>query len=146
LILIPWESKYALGVKIIDDQHKRLFALTNELYEKCRLGENAVHDQFIKTLHSMVDYVMVHFSTEEKIMEQIHYPKIAEQKEQHAAFTMKIIEESKRFGSGKHGVPLDLVHFLRDWIVSHIAVFDQVLANYIHQLKKSGAENLPDGL
>jgi hemerythrin len=146
LELIPWDKKYALGVEIIDNQHKRLFALTNELYEKCRLGESAVHDQFIKTLHSMVDYVVMHFSTEEKIMVQIQYPRIAEQKEQHGGFTRKILEESQKFESGKHGVPLDLVHFLRDWIISHIAVFDKVLADYIHYLKKSGVTNLPEGL
>ena len=144
--LVPWESKYALGVQIIDEQHKRLFALTNELYEKCRLGEDAVHDQFIKTLHSMVNYVIEHFTAEEKIMVQIQYPRIAEQKEQHASFTRKILEESKKFESGKHGVPLDLVHFLKDWIISHIAVFDQVLADYIHHLKKTGVTNLPEGL
>jgi hemerythrin len=145
LELVPWEAKYALGVQIIDEQHKRLFALTNELYEKCRLGENAVHDQFIKTLHAMVEYVVLHFSTEEKIMGQIQYPRIAEQKEQHAAFTRKVLEESKKFESGKHGIPLELVHFLKDWIISHIAVFDKVLADHIHHLKKSGV-SLPEGL
>jgi hemerythrin len=146
LEFIPWENKYVLGVEIIDKQHKHLFSLTNELYERCRYGENAVHEQFIKTLHALVSYVLEHFSTEEKIMEHIHYPRIAEQKEQHASFTKKVIEESKKFESGAHGVPQDLVHFLRDWIVSHIAVFDQVLADYIHHLKKSGITNLPDGL
>jgi hemerythrin-like metal-binding protein len=146
VVFVQWESKYALGVKSIDEQHKHLFDLTNELYEKCHLGESAVHDQFIKTLHLMVKYVIEHFSAEEKIMEQIGYPRIAEQKEQHAGFTRKIIEESKKFESGTYGVPQELVHFLRDWIISHIAVFDQVLADYIHHLKKSGSTNLPEGL
>jgi hemerythrin len=143
---VPWESKYVLGVHIIDEQHKRLFALTNELYEKCHLGASAVHDQCIKTLHQMVQYVIVHFSTEEKIMEQIQYPNIAEQKEQHAIFTKKVIEESKKYDSGAPGVPQDLVHFLRDWIISHIAVYDKILANYIHHLKQIGTMNLPEGL
>jgi hemerythrin len=146
MVFVPWESKYVLGVKIIDEQHKHLFDLTNELYEKCHLGESAVQDQFIKTLHMLVEYVIVHFSTEEKIMEQIQYPKIAEQKEQHGAFTMKVIEESKKYGSGTFGVPQELVHFLRDWIISHIAVFDKVLADHIHHLKRTGTVNLPDGL
>jgi hemerythrin len=143
---VPWESKYALGVKVIDDQHKQLFTLTNELYEKCRLGENAVYDQFIKTLHSMVDYVIHHFTAEEKIMEQVRYPGIEEQREQHSNFTRKIIEESKNYENGIYGVTQDLVHFLRDWIISHIAVYDRALADYIHQLKKSGATELPEGL
>jgi hemerythrin len=146
MVFVPWDNKYALGVQIIDEQHKHLFALTNELYEKCHLGESAVHDQFIKTLHMMVKYVVEHFSCEEKIMEQIQFPKIAEQREQHAGFTRKVIEESKKFQSGTYGVPQELVHFLRDWIISHIAVYDQVLADHIHHLKKSGAANLPDGL
>jgi hemerythrin len=115
-----------------------LFDLTNELYEKCHLGEDAVHEQFIKTLHMLVKYVTEHFSTEEKIMEQIEYPRIAEQKEQHAFFSKKIIEESKKFDSGISSAPQELLHFLRDWITSHIAVHDQVLADYIHHLKKSG--------
>ena len=146
MVFVPWENKYVLGVKIIDEQHKHLFDLTNELYEKCHLGESAVHDQFIKTLHMLVEYVVVHFSTEEKIMEHIGYPRIAEQREQHTAFTMKVIEESKKFGSGTSDVPQDLVHFLRDWIVSHIAVYDKVLADHIHHLKRTGVKNLPDGL
>jgi hemerythrin len=123
-----------------------LFDLTNELYEKCLLGTSAVHDQFIKTLHMMVKYVLEHFTAEEKIMEQIQFPKTAEQKEQHMGFTRKVIEESKKFESGIYGVPQELVHFLRDWIISHIAVYDQVLADYIHHLKKTGATNLPSGL
>jgi hemerythrin-like metal-binding protein len=123
-----------------------LFDLTNELYEKCHLGETAVHDQFIKTLHMMVKYVIEHFSTEEKIMEHIGYPRTAEQKEQHGAFTKKVIEESQKYASGMVGVPQDLVHFLRDWLVSHIAVYDQGLADYIHHQRKSGATNLPEGL
>jgi hemerythrin len=146
MVFVPWESKYVLGVKIIDEQHKHLFDLTNELYEKCHLGESAVHDQFIKTLHMLVQYVIEHFSTEEKIMTQIGYPGIAEQKEQHGAFTRKVMEESKKYGGGTSNVPQDLVHFLRDWIVSHIAVYDKVLADYIHRLKRTGAANLPDGL
>jgi hemerythrin-like metal-binding protein len=146
MVFVQWESKYALGVKIIDEQHKHLFDLTNELYEKCHLGETAVHDQFITTLHMMVKYVIEHFSTEEKIMEQVGYPRIAEQKEQHGAFTRKVIEESKKFGSGVYGVPQELVHFLRDWIISHIAVYDQVLADFIHKQKKLGAVNLPEGI
>ncbi|MDR0313518.1 MAG: bacteriohemerythrin [Treponema sp.] len=146
MVFVQWESKYVLGIRIIDEQHKYLFDLTNELYEKCHLGENAVHDQFIKTLHMMVKYVTVHFTAEEKIMEQIGYPRIAEQKEQHAAFTKKVIEESQKFASGMAGVPQDLVHFLRDWLVSHIAVYDKGLADYIHHQRKSGATNLPEGL
>jgi hemerythrin len=146
MVFVPWESKYVLGVHIIDEQHKRLFDLTNELYEKCHLGETAVREQFIKTLHMLVEYVIKHFSAEEKIMEQIQYPKIAEQKEQHAGFTRKIIEESKKYEGGMPGVPQDLVHFLRDWIISHIAVYDKVLADYIHHLQKTGAVNLPSDL
>jgi hemerythrin len=146
MVFVQWESRYALGIKIIDEQHKRLFDLTNELYEKCHLGDNAVHDQFIKTLHMMVKYVIEHFSAEEKIMEHVGYPRTAEQKEQHAAFTKKVIEESQKYAGGIVGVPQDLVHFLRDWLVSHIAVYDQVLADYIHHLKKSGTTNLPEGV
>jgi hemerythrin len=77
---------------------------------------------------------------------QINYPRIAEQKVQHSGFTKKILEESKNYDSGIYGATQDLVHFLRDWIISHIAVYDRVLADYIHQLKRSGATNLPDGL
>jgi hemerythrin len=139
---IVWDERYIIGIPVVDEQHKALLDLTNELYEACRKGDEAAREQFKDTIRRTVDYVKFHFSNEEKILERVKYPKASEQKQQHECFVRKILEEVHNFQTGKTFVPNQFVRFLRDWILEHIAVSDREYADYIHRLKKEGALNL----
>jgi hemerythrin len=128
---IEWEERYSTGIPVIDDQHKELIALTNDLYESCLGGEQAAGVEFKKALHAAVDYVRTHFTFEERLLEQKHYPYLDWHKAQHANFIKQILEDAKRFDRGEAFVPNNFVRFLRDWILSHIALADKSYANYI---------------
>jgi hemerythrin len=132
---VVWEDRYSVGLEVIDKQHKYLFELTNLLYERCRQGDHVMRELFEETLHSMVEYVHVHFTTEEKLMEKSKYPEYEVHKKEHADFVRTVLQKGREFEDGKMGVPLEFVHFLRDWILSHIAVSDKVLAAYLINLK-----------
>jgi hemerythrin len=135
---VVWEGRYALGIPIIDAQHKELLNLTNELYTACLQGDSSARLSFREAVHSTVEYVHKHFSAEERIFENINYPKIAEHKKEHAGFIKRILEDVKNFESGKTFVPNIFVRFLRDWALAHIAVSDKEYAEYIMRLKKEG--------
>ena len=65
---ITWDSSYEVGIEIVDKQHRHLVDLTNELYNAC-IGERDELDQKFKdVMKELVEYVMVHFRDEEKIM------------------------------------------------------------------------------
>jgi len=125
---VQWDDCYSVGVDLLDKQHSHLFELTNALYAGCRRGETVAREHFVDTLHATVDYVTVHFSTEERIMEKINYSDTANHKREHADFVKKVMEAQKELEEGKRGVAMKFVQFLKDWIVSHIAVCDKNLA------------------
>jgi hemerythrin len=138
-ILVEWENRYSLGIPPIDEQHKKLVEMTNDLYRGCLQGDDAARRYFMDAVHGVVDYVKYHFTAEERILENIKYPDIVEHKREHEGFVKKIFEDVKSFEEGKKFVPNVFVRYLKDWILTHIAVQDKKYAEYIIKLKKRGA-------
>ena len=124
---------------MIDEQHKKLIEETNALYQGCLSG--SVEERkayFMQAVKSVVDYIKYHFSAEENMLEKVKYPAINAQKKEHACFVEKRLTDVKSYQEGQKLVPNAFVRFLRDWILSHIAVEDTKYARYILDLKKSG--------
>ncbi|MDR3115755.1 MAG: bacteriohemerythrin [Treponema sp.] len=138
-VFVAWEDRYSVGIPSIDEQHKELLVLTNKLYDACRDGEEKARAYFKEVIRGAVDYVQFHFTSEERIMERINFPELATHKVQHTSFVKQVLEEVKSFESGKSFVPNNFVRFLRDWILTHIALSDIKYAEYLQALKKQGA-------
>lgn len=137
-ILIEWEDRYSVGIPLIDSQHKQLIITTNELYKACQFGTELLKEQFKKTAQETVTYVKYHFSTEEQIMEKTAFPEISAHKKHHAEFIQKVLKDVTDFENGKKFVPHQFVRFLRDWVLSHIAIVDSKLGDYLLDLQKKG--------
>ncbi|MDR3192596.1 MAG: bacteriohemerythrin [Treponema sp.] len=135
---VKWGKRYLTNIPLIDEQHQELIRITNELYRECRKGSAIARSSYKNTLKDIVDYVVIHFSTEEKMMEIVKYPELMAHKNQHEGFVKKILEDTKNFQEGKTFVPNVFVRYLRDWIFSHIAIEDKHYADYIFSLKKQG--------
>ncbi|MDR1903327.1 MAG: bacteriohemerythrin [Treponema sp.] len=140
-ILVEWDDRYLIGIQLIDDQHKELIDLTNKLYAGCLAGDEAAKAYFLETVHGTVDYVKYHFTAEEKILENVKYPALTEHKKFHEGFVKQIFDDVKSFEGGKKFVPNVFVRYLKDWILTHIAVEDKKYASYILNLKKQGILN-----
>ncbi|MDR2053416.1 MAG: bacteriohemerythrin [Treponema sp.] len=138
VVLVEWDNRYSVGIALIDDQHKELIRLTNDLYQGCLAGNEEAEDFFFKTVRQVLDYTKFHFSAEEKLMENVRYPNYAEHRKQHEDFVMQMLNDVKSFQEGKKFVPNNFVRYLKDWILSHIAIMDTLYAKYIHELKKQG--------
>jgi len=137
-VFIPWEDRFALGIPLVDDQHKELVRLANALHDTCRQGKEFVPEGFRKTTSAVVEYVKVHFSTEEKVMERVKYPGMSEHKAKHQEFVKTVLMEVKNFEDGKTFVPNRFVLFLKEWTLSHIALMDKKMAVYVLDLAKKG--------
>ncbi|MDR0909312.1 MAG: bacteriohemerythrin [Spirochaetaceae bacterium] len=128
---VQWEDRYSVGIPAIDEQHKKLIDLTNDLYDSCIAGTDTAKRDFGKALHAAVDYVRVHFSFEEAMLKKANYPYLEWHKKQHGEFVQQILQDAKDFDDGQKFVPNKFVRFLRDWILSHIAMVDKSYSNFI---------------
>jgi len=78
---VHWEESYAVGIKEIDDQHKKLFDLVNKLYD---LEDNEnIKEDMREILYAFRDYTIVHFKDEEEYMRSIAYPELEQHKKKH---------------------------------------------------------------
>lgn len=132
--LVTWTQRYELGIPLIDQQHKQLVQLTNNLFLACLNGETT--ESFAQAVAEAVDYTKYHFNAEEKLLEQVRYPNIEAHKKEHRDFVNELAQAVQAFKDGKKFVPNNFARYLRDWILTHIAISDKIYADYIFNLKR----------
>ncbi len=124
MALIVWnEGRYGVNIKVIDDQHKQLVDVINNL--QSAMSEGKGKDVLGKILGDMARYAKGHFSTEEKIMQTNGYAGYDDQKKEHDAFTEKAVALKTDFDSGKLTLSVNTLTFLKNWLDGHIANEDQ---------------------
>lgn len=128
---LAWDEKYSVGVKEIDSQHQKLIELINELHEAMKLGKGK--DIMSQVLQSLIDYTATHFGTEEKYMTAFKYPQFSSHKLEHEKFVKKVLDFQKDYNSGKLALTLDVMAFLKDWLVSHIQGTDKKFGPFFNE-------------
>jgi hemerythrin len=136
--MVVWDEKYATGIELIDNQHKELFSLTNELFRACMNDNEALKGVFIETMGRMVEYVRFHFGAEQQLLQRINYPDYQEHKKQHDKLVRDILEAVNAQNKGEKFVANQFVRTMRDWILGHIAIADKQYAVFIADQKKKG--------
>lgn len=121
------------GVKQIDDEHRELFRILNELHEL--LSNELLSDKYDHTralLERLKDYTQCHFAHEEEYMESISHPELELQRRQHRAFTAKISEMDVILpGSDQQDFLNDLLQYLVTWLYRHIIGSDMMIGKLI---------------
>ncbi|MGP1588122.1 MAG: bacteriohemerythrin [Treponemataceae bacterium] len=131
---IKWDPKFEIGIQIIDEQHKMLVHLCSELYNAIMANGNGNENwqkSLSSTLKTCVNYVQVHFSTEERLMKASGYKNFEEHKKQHEEFTRKVLQTASTYEQWHINDAFNFVRFLYDWILSHVALSDKHYKNCI---------------
>ena len=69
---LTWKDSYSVGIESIDNDHKKLIHLINNLQTSI---DYKTDKQFEKqTLDEVIDYTHYHFSREEELMKKHGYP------------------------------------------------------------------------
>lgn len=125
---IQWSESISVNNYEIDNQHKNLIQLTNNLI----LNSNAkVNSEIIgETLQKLLKYIKEHFKDEEELLEKCNYPKLEEHKKEHKKFVLKIVRFCKDVLDGKSTVTEEMINFLSGWLLNHTSVDDQDYKNY----------------
>lgn len=117
--LMSWSNSYSVGIASIDDQHKKLIDMINELHDgmlakKSREALGAV-------LERLILYTGDHFDYEEELFARTGYADSALHKAEHAKLKHKVIDIHERYKASTMGtLSLETLNFLRDWLTNHI--------------------------
>ncbi|MCL2068183.1 MAG: bacteriohemerythrin [Treponema sp.] len=138
---IKWNNSYSMGIKIIDDQHRKVLDVANDLLKYVPKDEKSEREFFKEMVGQVVDYIKVHFATEEGIMLAIKYPGYEEHKKNHEIFIQKVVKNIKDYDAGNRAAIRNFSNFTRKWVLTHITLMD---AKYIEFFRKMNI-NKPDG-
>ena len=134
-----WDPNLETGYIRIDNQHKELFTALNKIIKASQQGKGK--EAIFKTIDFLTDYTVMHFSTEEQLMEQSNYPHYLPHKNHHEKFrkavgtlTHKLDQE----GPTKETIEL-ITTTVGNWLVHHIKEVDFHMVVYIKAKTEPGA-------
>lgn len=121
------KDEYLIGIDLIDNEHRVLFEIADEIYELCRNDfVPDKYDHITNLVHRLKDYAAMHFDHEEAYMESIQYKKMFTQKIQHDNFKRKLDTMNLKFIDDNQEQTIEeLLKFVIDWLVEHILETDK---------------------
>ena len=131
--LIEWDHAFDLGVETIDNDHRSLVDLINELNDLIK--NNAPTDQIHQLLDKAHSEMVIHFERENELIEK-YVDK--EEGERHIYFhnvTLDYIKDiSNQYKEDPASVTAsDLMHYLHGWIIDHIINQDHQMREYFER-------------
>jgi putative two-component system response regulator len=129
---VIWTDSFSVGVSELDEQHKKLIGMINQLSDT-HAGDSAERSRkFHEILSSMFDYTQIHFKTEESYLHDIAYPQSEAHQKEHASFVEKMATFSLTALDGTHE-PADVHQYLKEWLLSHILKSDMQYRHFTEE-------------
>ena len=140
---IQWQDSLAVGIKEIDQQHRRLFDKYNAFFTA--YSEGRADKEVIRLLGFLEEYVASHFAAEERLQQRIGFPDYPRHRQQHLELTRQVAELKERLGD--EGVDADLIDsagiLMTGWLIEHISVMDRAIGRFMKETHKGSAKEKP---
>ena len=118
--IIEWDVSYEIGIEEVDQQHRQLVVIINQLFDAI---VNSAPEEMLKSIFNQVlDYTGYHFVCEEKYIVQL----TRKDKRLHILQHQNFIEELnciQRLGVNQQTAE-QVWYFLADWLITHIVSED----------------------
>ena len=128
-----WSSRYETGIELVDTQHRTLFEAVNRLAASFGAGTTA--GQVKVSLDFLASYTFEHFQTEERFMQEMAYPGLADHRAEHERLVEKVQVLQARLDQGKP-VTMDVTIFLADWLKHHIHGADMAYVRFMQDKQR----------
>lgn len=122
---IPWKKAYSVNIQEIDEQHKLLIQMINDLHRTIAKKSNP--GTVCEVLERLMYYTRTHFEEEESLMRNADFPGYEAHKARHAQFIGEVeaLERRAKISQGSEQlVGMEMLFKLKDWLVDHIVVMD----------------------
>lgn len=118
-----------IGHEEIDRQHASLFEAVNRLHDAMRAGTSRQEQGNI--LAFLRTYTIEHFQSEEAVMREGAYPDLVSHKAKHDDLLRQVKGLEEKYTAGSMTLSIMTLHFLKDWLVTHISEEDHKLAAHL---------------
>ncbi len=114
-----WDDRYDTGIRIIDEQHRELFRLVNDLRRMVQDGTE--RGTVADLLEQLVIFTKLHFDTEEALMGQYDYPDLSGHASEHASMLTSLRELLAKFHESHQTMAMLVPTFMEGWLRHHIS-------------------------
>ncbi len=124
MAFMTWSNEMSVGVAVIDEDHKKLVAMVNELHDGMLAGH--AKDALGHVLDRLIKYTQFHFAREEEMFAKTGYADSSAHKKEHADLVKSVVELQTRFKTASSStLSMEVMSFLRNWLVNHIQGSDK---------------------
>ena len=123
MALIEWNDSYNIDIAEIDDQHKLLVQIINNLHNAITTNKNP--EVIGDIIDKINDYANFHFRTEEIYFDEYGYTEAEDHILKHNEFREKAKEFKQKFQNDENGVGDEVLDYLEKWLIEHIQGEDQ---------------------
>lgn len=129
MTILQWNDAYSVNIALIDNQHRKLVDMINQLHDAMKTGAGS--QAIDEILTNMTSYCEAHFATEETLFEQYSYPGALAHQSDHQNFIKKVAQLREKSQKSKIGLSMEVMTFLKDWLNHHILEVDQKYAPFL---------------
>jgi hemerythrin len=129
--LVEWSDALSIGIPEIDNQHRVLIDLLNQLHAAIR--EQRGRAECGEILERLIEYTRVHFATEESVMSIFRYPELEAHRQEHQQLIDEVSDLKARYDREQVNVSMELIHFLKVWLQKHIVDSDKKAGQFVVQ-------------
>lgn len=115
-----WNSRFEMGIPILDEQHKTLFGIYFEL-DKLQQGDPVTAKEKIwDIIQRLQAYTRYHFITEENLLRKASFQELEKHVQSHELFTRLMKQFTIELSYNNLFILENLVIFIKKWLMSHI--------------------------
>ena len=137
-----WSPQLAVGVELIDTQHRELFRRVDRFVRA--ISEGAPSAETMYLLGFLGEYVVTHFSDEEALMAERAYPGAGAHATEHARFVATFQQLRNEFA--RVGVTPSLAEAVERevcrWLFAHVGGTDRALGEFVRSSSGTGTPAL----
>ena len=122
MALIEWQKHFELGILEVDQEHRALVELINDVHRRLEGNEDGA--PILETLGEIHAQIAAHFALEERIMRQSSYRHLAEHKEDHETLLDEIRDIMDRYEDDRDYDPDAFGDELTRWFTEHFSTHD----------------------
>jgi len=126
---VKWKDSYSVGIESIDNDHKKLLGMINQLQTA---SHYETHEGMVEEiLNELVSYTKYHFTREEEMMREFNYPEYEVHKKQHEAMITQVSHFIDEYKNHENHTINDVIQYLKTWLINHINGCDKEYSPYL---------------